>query len=74
MADDDSRAGRRYSTQAILDFTNKVHTPHDAGLARAFATPEGVPAIMVSPSDGRLSRGSPDRVRDRADRMRDRGE
>jgi caffeoyl-CoA O-methyltransferase len=54
MADDDSRAGHRYSTRPILEFTNKVHTPHDAGLARAFATPEGVPAIMVSPSDGRL--------------------
>lgn len=54
MADDDSRAGRRYSTQAILEFCNQVHTPHDAGLARAFATPEDVPSIMVSPSDGRL--------------------
>jgi caffeoyl-CoA O-methyltransferase len=54
MADDDSRAGHRYSTKPILDFTNRVHVPHDAGLSRAFATPEGVPAIMVSPSDGRL--------------------
>jgi caffeoyl-CoA O-methyltransferase len=54
MADDDSRAGHRYSTKPILDYTNKVHTPHDAGLARAFATPDGVPSIMVSPSDGRL--------------------
>jgi caffeoyl-CoA O-methyltransferase len=54
MADADSRSGHRYSSQAILDFVNKVHTPHDAGLARAFATPEGVPSIMVSPSDGRL--------------------
>jgi caffeoyl-CoA O-methyltransferase len=54
MADDDSRSGHRYATPAILDFTNRVHTPHDAGLARAFATPDDVPSIMVSPSDGRL--------------------
>jgi len=54
MADSDSRSGHRYATQAILEFTNRVHTPHDDGLARAFATPEGVPSIMVSPSDGRL--------------------
>jgi caffeoyl-CoA O-methyltransferase len=54
MADNDSRAGQRYATAAILDYTNKVHTPHDAGLARAFTVPEGVPSIMVSPSDGKL--------------------
>jgi caffeoyl-CoA O-methyltransferase len=54
MADSDSRAGHRYATTAILDYTNRVHTPHDAGLARAFATPDDVPSIMVSPSDGRL--------------------
>jgi caffeoyl-CoA O-methyltransferase len=54
MADADSRAGHRYATKDILDYTTRIHTPHDEGLARAFATPEGVPAIMVSPSDGRL--------------------
>ena len=54
MADADSRTGVRYTTPEIIGYTNRVHTPHDEGLARAFATPEGVPSIMVSPSDGRL--------------------
>lgn len=54
MADNDSRAGTRYTTPEILDFVNHTHGSHDAALARAFAVPEGVPAIQVSPSDGRL--------------------
>ena len=54
MADQDSRAGQRYSSKQILDYVNSVHVPHDAGLARAFATPEGIPAIQVGPSDGKL--------------------
>ncbi|HVK77494.1 MAG TPA: O-methyltransferase [Kofleriaceae bacterium] len=54
MADNDSRAGARYTTPAILELVDRVHVPHDAGLARAFATPEGVPAIMVGPSEGKL--------------------
>lgn len=54
MADNDSRAGTRYSTPAILDWVAGVHTPQDAGLARAFATPEHVPAIMVGPAEGKL--------------------
>lgn len=54
MADSDSRAGERYATKEILDFTNRVHVPHDAGLARAFTVPDDVPAIMVGPSEGRL--------------------
>jgi caffeoyl-CoA O-methyltransferase len=31
-----------------------IHAPHDAGLARAFAVPDGIPAIQVGPSDGKL--------------------
>jgi caffeoyl-CoA O-methyltransferase len=54
MADSDSRAGTRYHSPEILDFVARVHVPHDAGLARAFAVPEGVPAIMVGPSEGKL--------------------
>jgi caffeoyl-CoA O-methyltransferase len=54
MADDASRAGKRYATQDVLEFVNSTHVPHDAGLARAFAVPEGIPAIQVGPSDGRL--------------------
>jgi len=54
MADPDSRAGVRYTTPGILEYVNRVHTPHDAGLARAFAVPDGIPAIQVGPSDGKL--------------------
>lgn len=54
MADDDSRAGARYATPAILEWVERTHAPHDAALARAFATPAGVPAIQVGPSEGRL--------------------
>ncbi len=54
MADDDSRAGSRYATRPILDWCAQAHAPHDAALARAFATPDDVPAIMVGPSEGRL--------------------
>jgi len=54
MADDDSRAGTRYTTPGILEYVNRVHAPHDAGLARAFAVPEGIPSIQVGPSDGKL--------------------
>lgn len=54
MADNDSRAGTRYTTPEILDYVNHVHGGHDAALARAFAVPDGVPAIQVSQSDGRL--------------------
>ena len=53
MADQDSRAGIRYTTPEILDFVNTTHVPHDAGLARAFQVPEGIPAIQVGPSDGK---------------------
>src|SRR5690349_21423176 len=54
MADSDSRAGARYVTPEILAFVQRVHVPHDAGLARAFAVPDGVPAIQVGPSEGKL--------------------
>ena len=54
MADDDSRAGKGYATREVLEFVTQTHAPHDAGLARAFAVPEGIPAIQVGPNDGRL--------------------
>lgn len=54
MADSDSRAGARYTSPEILAFCERVHVAHDAGLARAFAVPDGMPAIMVGPSEGRL--------------------
>jgi caffeoyl-CoA O-methyltransferase len=54
MADNDSRSGLRYSTPDILDYVDHIHGSHDAMLARAFAVPEGVPAIQISQSDGQL--------------------
>lgn len=54
MADNDSREGQRYASPAILDYVNATHVPHDAGLARAYAVPAGIPAIQVGPSDGKL--------------------
>ena len=54
MADNDSREGKRYTTPAILDYVNKTHAGHDAALAQAFAVPEGIPAIQVGPSEGKL--------------------
>jgi predicted O-methyltransferase YrrM len=54
MADRDSRAGARYHDPAILEYVQRVHAPHDAGLARAFATPDGVPAIQLGASEARL--------------------
>ena len=54
MADNTSRAGGRYARPEILDYVNHIHVPHDAGLAQAFAVPDGIPAIQVGPSDGKL--------------------
>jgi caffeoyl-CoA O-methyltransferase len=54
MADKDSREGKRYQTPEIIKYVNDTHAPHDAGLAGAFAVPEGIPAIQVGPSEGKL--------------------
>jgi caffeoyl-CoA O-methyltransferase len=54
MADSTSRAGARYATAEILDYVQRTHVAGDAGLARAFTVPDGVPAIQVGPSEGRL--------------------
>jgi caffeoyl-CoA O-methyltransferase len=54
MADQDSRAGKTYTTPEIVDYCDRTHVPHDAGLARAFAVPDGIPTIQVGPSDGKL--------------------
>jgi len=54
MADNDSRAGARYANESILTYVADVHASHDAGLARAFAVPAGIPQIQVGPSEGRL--------------------
>src|SRR5687767_6227708 len=54
MADQDSREGKRYTTPEILEYVNRTHASHDAALAGAFAVPEGIPAIQVGPSEGKL--------------------
>lgn len=54
MADSASRGGSRYAGPEVLDYVHRVHVPHDAGLARAFAVPDDMPAIQVGPSDGKL--------------------
>jgi caffeoyl-CoA O-methyltransferase len=54
MADNDSREGKRYLTPAITAYVNDTHAGHDAALAQAFAVPEGIPAIQVGPSEGKL--------------------
>lgn len=54
MADNSSRAGQRYASKEIIDFVAGIHVAADAGLTRAFAVPDGIPAINVAPSEGRL--------------------
>lgn len=56
MADSDSRSGARYADAAILDWAAKLHAPHDPSLDAAFRAHEtdGLPAIQVGPSEGKL--------------------
>lgn len=56
MADADSRSGATYLTRPILDYLAALHVAHDAGLTRAFQSPEqhSIPAIQVGPSEGKL--------------------
>src|SRR4051812_12674273 len=56
MADLDSRKGVRYGSGEVLTFVETVHAGHDAGLTAAFTAPEreGMPAIQVAPSEGKL--------------------
>lgn len=55
MADRDSRTGARYAGPDILEWTARVHAPHDDGLERAYRAPEdrGLMAIQIGPSEGR---------------------
>jgi caffeoyl-CoA O-methyltransferase len=56
MADQGSRAGERYATAQILDYTARTHHPADPGLRRAFEAPRRheMPEIQLGPSEGRL--------------------
>ena len=54
MADKDSRQGVRYQTPQLIEYVNTTHASHDPALAQAFSVPEGIPAIQVGPSEGKL--------------------
>lgn len=56
MADTSSRKGTVYFSPEILEWTASLHAPHDEALQRAFDAPakEGLPAIQVAPSEGKL--------------------
>ena len=54
MADNDSRSGTRYDSDAIRDYVQRTHARHDAALAQAFAVPAEMPAIQVGPNEGKL--------------------
>jgi caffeoyl-CoA O-methyltransferase len=56
MADKDSRSGVRYADPAILAYVDRLHAGHDGVLEAAFTAPdrEGLPAIQVGQSDGKL--------------------
>jgi caffeoyl-CoA O-methyltransferase len=56
MADLHSRAGERYANADIRAYVDQLHAGHDLPLQRAFDAPEreGMPAIQVGPSEGKL--------------------
>ncbi len=56
MADQDSRAGQRYTTPELLDWVDQLHAGHDPVLHQAFQAPElrGLPPIQVGMSEGKL--------------------
>lgn len=56
MADDSSRAGKRYTDPDIIAYVDRVHAAHDSGLDGAFSSPErdGLPAIQLGVSEGKL--------------------
>jgi caffeoyl-CoA O-methyltransferase len=54
MADSTSRTGASYATREVMDYCVRVHATQDAALVRAATLPDGMPAIQVAPSEGRL--------------------
>ena len=56
MADNDSRAGRRYADAEVLSWADDVHARHDDALKLAFEAPNraDMPAIQVGRSEGKL--------------------
>ena len=55
MADPASRAGERYANEAVLQYVEKVHAPHDQALDRAYRANElhDIPPIHVGASEGK---------------------
>jgi caffeoyl-CoA O-methyltransferase len=56
MADQDSRLGTRYATEAVLAYLSDLHAPHDDALRQAFDAPEQeeLPAIQIGRSEGKF--------------------
>jgi caffeoyl-CoA O-methyltransferase len=56
MADIHSRAGERYANADLRSYLDRLHAGHDSALEWAFEAPEreGMPAIQVGPSEGKL--------------------
>ena len=56
MADPESRAGARYATPQILEYTARTHHRSDQALQRAFEAParHGMPEIQLGAAEGRL--------------------
>lgn len=56
MSDPGSRQGHGYATPAILGWLDRLHSPHDDALERAFDAPgrHGMPAIQLGPPEARL--------------------
>src|SRR3954469_21791106 len=55
MADNTSRSGVTYASTEVLQYLQRTHVAHDAGLQHAFDAPgrEGMPAIQVGPAEGK---------------------
>jgi caffeoyl-CoA O-methyltransferase len=56
MADHESRQGKGYSDEAIREFVNKAHAPHDAHLQAAYDAPaqNGMPSIQLGPAEAKF--------------------
>jgi caffeoyl-CoA O-methyltransferase len=56
MADANSRQGKGYSDEAIREFVNKAHAPHDALLQAAYDAPaqNDMPSIQLGPAEAKL--------------------
>ncbi len=56
MADRDSRAGKRYAAESVIEYLDDLHAAHDEALEAAFQAPDRqeMPAIQLGRSEGKL--------------------